>query len=465
MSGSTKKRCWLAPRRNISRVAVLSSLAAALAAACASTAGKGPLSGANIAEPPRSEAARAEPSVEEIFAERDRAVAAAAAAAAKAAEPPPPPADPRAPFRECLDRAERTKLQEERDAALEEAARLAEGLGGSERHLAHRVITSERLRSGDGAAAEAAARRWHARCGPEEAEVCRREALAALARVAELVPAQRPRLVKELAERRSAEECAANVRRSVERLPCLPEAEAVALAKGDKLLQARLALAAALAAARSAPAKHGPLLERAERRCTEVQCADVRREALERLLTEALGRGDVDAAVRLALRQVAVYAATLPVPLRPWARTEQLQKLCARYDAARGRGACRSLELAANGAWTFVDFSRVRRPTEGLSPSFVREVGEHYGALLQGCLAEEGRRLPPSSEVEYRLQWVVVNDGRVFRARIEGSPATPAFEACVTRQFETWRYPRYTGEWQHVEQTFRLMPGRQHGSR
>jgi hypothetical protein len=27
---------------------------------------------------------------------------------------------------------------------------------------------------------------------------------------------------------------------------------------------------------------------------------------------------------------------------------------------------------------------------------------------------------------------------------------------CIKRQFAHWRYPRYQGEWQHVEQEFRV---------
>lgn len=61
---------------------------------------------------------------------------------------------------------------------------------------------------------------------------------------------------------------------------------------------------------------------------------------------------------------------------------------------------------------------------------------------------------PPDME-EYEVRWMVLNDGRVGDVHLkrktdEESP----LGQCLRDQFAVWRYPKYQGEFQHVEQRF-----------
>jgi hypothetical protein len=85
----------------------------------------------------------------------------------------------------------------------------------------------------------------------------------------------------------------------------------------------------------------------------------------------------------------------------------------------------------------------------------VRTVNEHYAPLLQECLSAQARRLKPPDAVRYEVRWMVFNDGRVGEVHFKNANFDSSeLGQCLRTQFETWRYPRYEGEWQHVEQAF-----------
>ena len=102
----------------------------------------------------------------------------------------------------------------------------------------------------------------------------------------------------------------------------------------------------------------------------------------------------------------------------------------------------------------FHDFSRTRPlATEGLSREDARRVQDEYAVLLHPCLKANGEK---SGGGRYPIGWMILNDGRVTDVHV--SPADPegALVTCLRAQFARWRYPKYSGEWQHVEQEFRV---------
>jgi hypothetical protein len=73
---------------------------------------------------------------------------------------------------------------------------------------------------------------------------------------------------------------------------------------------------------------------------------------------------------------------------------------------------------------------------------------------LQDCLAEQARRMTPPDAQRFDVRWVVVNDGRVAEAHLRRDLDDVPLAHCLRAQFAAWRYPRYEGEYQHVEQSF-----------
>jgi hypothetical protein len=63
----------------------------------------------------------------------------------------------------------------------------------------------------------------------------------------------------------------------------------------------------------------------------------------------------------------------------------------------------------------------------------------------------------------YTVRWAVLNDGRVDAVHLDKKTrdAGPLAE-CLRNQFAFWRYPRYEGELQHIEQTFLVSPRERH---
>jgi hypothetical protein len=60
---------------------------------------------------------------------------------------------------------------------------------------------------------------------------------------------------------------------------------------------------------------------------------------------------------------------------------------------------------------------------------------------------------PPDAQ-RFEVRWVVVNDGRVAEPHLRRDLDEIPFAKCVKAQFAEWRYPRYEGEYQNVEQSF-----------
>ena len=117
-------------------------------------------------------------------------------------------------------------------------------------------------------------------------------------------------------------------------------------------------------------------------------------------------------------------------------------------------GSCRRLEKSLLGTYRFRDFSKEQSTRAGLTAEMVREVNEHFGIMIHDCLMAEAQRRPTTEET-YHLYWTVLNDGRVNQVHFETPErGTGLLADCIRSQFALWRYPRYRGEWQNVDQTF-----------
>lgn len=417
---------------------------AAVLAACASAPATRPEAPATRAAPT---ATAAEASLESAW-DQPQAVAPVPAAVPVTAR-----ADRRAPFKQALTQAaahlKAGRLDDAR-ASAQVARTEAEGLGGEERFQAGQLAFRVELAADSTLEAQSAALDWRHACGPEKVDTCRTAAVAALAQVARRKDAPRP-LAKLATALKEADACAAKAERTATLPACVAEAETTARGTNDDVLGARLLLARGLSEKQEA--RQRAALERAEAQCTTAPCSGVRRRALAKLSALAVARGDLEAAVRYGLRDVAVVQGSLPKEERPWARTRELEALCAKYDAAKTPGACRALEKQTTSGWTFLDFSR-EHAGDGLSPEKVRAVNEHYAPLLQQCLAEQARRMTPPDAQRFDVRWTVLNDGRVGEAHLRKDLDETPLAKCLRAQFTAWRYPRYDGEFQHVEQQF-----------
>ena len=85
----------------------------------------------------------------------------------------------------------------------------------------------------------------------------------------------------------------------------------------------------------------------------------------------------------------------------------------------------------------------------------VRTVNEHYSVSLQECLSAEAARLKPPAYETYQVVWMVGNDGHVDQVHMARKDQDETELAmCLRRVFVVWRYPRYDGEAQHIQQSF-----------
>ncbi|MBL8920466.1 MAG: hypothetical protein JNJ54_16500 [Myxococcaceae bacterium] len=370
------------------------------------------------------------------------------------AKPPPPLPDLRAPFREALEAGQRALASRDLDGALTHARRArkeSDVLGVAERVKALELSFKVAMASTAGPDAQRVAREWLSSCSGDGADACRAQALNALLSTSQLDPSSASALRDEVAERQKAEACLKTSERAKKPERCFAEAEKTAKHHRDELLLARASYVRALAA----PEPRQPALFSAvEQHCDAPACLQVRRRALGRLLAKARADKRLEDAARFALRDAEAFGSTLAEAERVWGRPPEVDVVCAAYDDASGAGACRKLEKQLTGRWTFRDFSK-DKPREGLSGDQVRAVNEHYAPLLQECLSAQARRLRPPDAVRYELRWMVFNDGRVGEVHFkDGRHDDSELAKCLRAQFETWRYPRYEGEWQHVEQAF-----------
>jgi hypothetical protein len=379
-------------------------------------------------------------------------------------EAPPPPAqtptqvppqvDIRASFREATDAVVRALAAKDITTAQSELAKVgaeAENLGLVERIKAAELAWKVAFAAPDVASARENAYAWMRTCGGDSVDACRNSAIVALASVARLDATKTKEIRDEVTQLQKTESCLRTSERAKRTDGCFVEAEQKARARKDEFLMARALYVRALAAPEP---KQSAYLAAAESKCDALACVSVRRKSLSKLMAKAKAEKRTEDVARLALKDVHTLATTWSPAERIWARTLDTEAACAAYDANQGPGACRKLEKQLFGAWTFRDFSK-DKPREGLSAQQVRTVNEHYAPLLQECLAAQAKRLKPPDSIRYELRWSVLNDGRVGEIHFSRRELdTSELFGCLKQQFESWRYPRYEGEWQHVEQSF-----------
>ena len=308
----------------------------------------------------------------------------------------------------------------------------------------------------DVAAAVKAAERWLKSCGPEKVDSCRGKAVGALKSVGKIKGASLATLTEKVKAVRDADTCLLQAEAKKVIAPCLEGALTFYRRQKDKLMIARVGwakLVAALADPKRAGEVDG-LLKRVESECTEARCTAIRRKALKTFASLALAAGDADGAASASLKEMRLGAAVLPADKRPYARSPDVDKICAAYDAKSGAGACRKLEKKLNGEWLFRDFS-LAKGSGNFAADQVKSVNDHFNCLLQECLTLEADRLTPPDSVVYDVQWSVTNDGRVGDVRLgrKDQEEGPMLQ-CLRKQFVHWRYPKYSGELQHVAQRF-----------
>ena len=308
----------------------------------------------------------------------------------------------------------------------------------------------------DVAAAVKAAERWLKSCGPEKVDGCRARAVGALGSVSKIKGASKATVADKVKAVRDADTCLQQSEAKKTAAPCLEAALGLYRRQKDKLMIARVSwakLVAALADPKRAGEVDG-LLKRVETDCTEARCTTLRRKALKTVATLALASGDAEAAAAASLKEMRLGAAVLPADKRPYARSAEVDKICSAYDTKAGAGACRKLEKKLNGEWLFRDFS-MGKGGGMFAADKVKSVNDHFNCLLQECLTLEAERLTPPDSVTYDVQWSVTNEGRVGEVRLgrKDQEDGPMLQ-CLRKQFVVWRYPKYSGELQHVAQRF-----------
>lgn len=332
-------------------------------------------------------------------------------------------------------------------AQAQRAVQEAATLDGDARASAGQLLFQALVASGDVDAARAAIDSWRNACGPEHAEHCRSEANAALTKLAKRDPKNKA-LTRDAAEAVDDEVCAAKADKAPKPQPCEPTALSRARKGGDGWLTAKLLLAQALR-----DDDNDKKLINAEKVCTAPQCANLRKKALQKLVARAKADNKPDEALQYALREVVVGNENLSPQERRFTRTNTLEAACVAYDKAHKPGDCRAVEKKTLGYWTFRDWSR-DKPTAGLTPEQVKQVNEHFAPLLQECLAEQARRMTPPDAQKFDVRWVVFSDGRVGEAHLRKDLDAWPLADCLRAQFVSWRYPRFEGDFQNVEQSF-----------
>jgi hypothetical protein len=307
------------------------------------------------------------------------------------------------------------------------------------------------------------AERWLLSCGPEMPDVCRRRAISALDRAAHKLPRQ-SQLQERLARLQENDACVAeaeaHVKSGEKEVPaCADSAIAFYRRLGDKLMIARLLLAKGRCV-EADPRQVAPaakLFTQADKSCGERRCLEIRRRALKSLWAVHMRQGEAELAARAALAETRLASEKLPAERRPYARTLEVDRACEALDQRNGPGACRRLEKSMFGTYTFHDFSEHRSSRRSLSTEDVRQVNQHFRVLIDECLTAEAERLEPPVTVTYHLRWIALNDGRVDQVTFDKHDQNQGSLAeCVRKQFALWRYPRYRGEYQHVDQEFTI---------
>jgi len=382
--------------------------------------------------------------------------------------PPPataedPTAEQKARFAERAAEAKRSLARgslADAQAALGELARMAEALGPAHQQQVFELRYQIGAVQKDAMVAQQAAEQWLLSCGPQAIDSCRRRALIALEQAGRLSPNGK-RLLERTGRIRQADACLARAEASAKAGTAIPDCVDGGLATyrqtGDQLMVARAILARAISL--EVDSHRWPqavqMLAQAEKTCSEKRCLEVRRRALRRLTSVQMKLGNLDGAARAALTDMGLALDDMPSPDRFYLRTKEVDRLCELLDQREGPGSCRRLEKSLLGTYTFRDYSQQTATRQGLTVEDVRPVNQHFQVLIRDCLTAEGERMEPWTSLSFRLRWLVLNDGRVDQVHLDPNHLeSGALADCLRKQFAVWRYPRYRGEWQHVEQSF-----------
>jgi hypothetical protein len=388
----------------------------------------------------------------------------------------PPPGTPAPPPPSAALAAPRRDPRHEADLALKEAlwsvrnqkpADCARLLGDARRAHAEASPSARQAllmqesrceeKSKDLVAARESALFLLASCGPDGADRCRSKAKSLVKRLASAKPKE-PDLLKTMQAVDAADACVSRVDKARSpTAPCVVPAELTYKHVDDKLMLARLRLAEAHAAIRG---KKDPEIEhrlnRAVSTCLEPRCAAVRSQAYEAEARWFDSQKRPEDVARSRINQNHAASEVLPPEQRRYTRSAALDRACAQLDTLKGPGACRALELQLTGGWTFHDHSTERAPA-GLDATRIRGVGDEYSVTLQDCFREQAVRLPVPSQATYQLSWMIGTDGRVAQLHVNPSSEEQLpLGACLRDRFELWRYPRYSGENAHVEQSYTI---------
>jgi hypothetical protein len=336
------------------------------------------------------------------------------------------------------------------------ALEIAEGLSPPEQQQAWELSYKVAVARADIAAAVKASEKWLKTCGPDKIDGCRAKAIGALQAVGRIKLANPATVNEKVKALREADTCLQQSEAKKAAAPCLDSAVALYRRQKDRLMIARVAwlkVVAALDDAKRAGEVEG-LLKKVDSECTEARCSSIRRKALKTTASLAMRTSDFEGAATAGLKEMRLASAALPADRRPYARSPDIDKICAAYDGKSGAGSCRKLEKKLNGEWLFRDFS-AGKPSGAFASDKVKTVNEHFNCLLQECLTLEAERITPPDSVTYDVEWAVTNDGRVNEVHLARKDQEEGpMLACLRKQFVMWRYPKYQGELQHVAQRF-----------
>lgn len=353
-----------------------------------------------------------------------------------------------------------SKKTSECGGALDELDPIARKLGPPFEQQIHELRNRLALAVRDFKLATSSAEQWLLSCGPGAPDVCRKRALIAMERAVRQLP--KKSLARDrLAKFQENDACFAQSELQVKmggRIPkCADAARTSYRQLGDHLMVARLFLARArsIESDPGQAAQTSQLLSQAQRACDERRCSDVRRRTLRSQFALEMRLGNAEGAARAALTEMGLASENLAPQRRSYARTSEVDRACEALDRRNGPTTCRRLEKSLLGGYTFHDFSEKTASREGLSADDVRQVNQHFQVLIQDCLAQEAERLEPPASVSYHLRWVALNDGHVDQVRLDRDDQNSGpLSDCLRSQFAFWRYPRYRGEMQHIDQVF-----------
>jgi hypothetical protein len=351
-----------------------------------------------------------------------------------------------------------TKDLDKAMATLGALVAASDAAGPLESQRAEELSVDVALAAKDFAHARKASQRWLTSCGPAGVDACRRRALGAMGRISKAAKSKNDK-AKEISD---ADACLLKAEagaKAAKTLPeCLDSAAALYRRHGDRLMisRAQLARGRILQNDEKTLELAGTRFSEAERACDEERCLDLKRRVLKYAYYWALKKGDLERAARVAIRDMGLAAKQLPPERQTYAWTTEVEQVCALLDKRSGEGTCRKLERQVNERYTFKDFS-AGRPASSLSRDQVSAVNGHYGVTLQDCLSAEASKLVPPATAKYQLSWTVLNDGRIGKLRVDRNDRDEGpFGHCLRERMAVWRYPRYSGELQHVEQSFNL---------